>query len=165
MKNFYFKSLAVLMALTLLNAQTFAVGMPFTNKNTSDECSTVITFDENEVYNEFSAVEELASLIASSQLTVDEISSIDASLLNNVSTTTSYLAMADEESSGPPLGIPSFIWGCVPAACLSPLFGIGGILLVYFMSDKNKSETKKAVWGCVVGSIISGVLILNYYNY
>jgi len=46
-------------------------------------------------------------------------------------------------SGEPPLGIPSFVWGCV----LSWV----GILVVYFMTDEDKEETKKAAIGCIVG--------------
>lgn len=44
----------------------------------------------------------------------------------------------------PPLGIPSFLWGF----CL----GWVGILITYLVSD-DKEETKKALLGCVIGSV------------
>jgi len=43
------------------------------------------------------------------------------------------------------LGIPGFIWGC----CLSWV----GILIVYLVG-KDPAQTKQAIWGCVVGSVL-----------
>ncbi len=55
-----------------------------------------------------------------------------------------------DPDEGPPLGIPSFLWGC----CL----GVIGILLVYVLTDGDRDQTKKALWGCVVGSLSGCVL-------
>lgn len=50
-----------------------------------------------------------------------------------------------DASLGGPIGIPSFIWGC----CL----GVVGILIVYLV-EESRQETKKALIGCIVGSIL-----------
>jgi glucan phosphoethanolaminetransferase (alkaline phosphatase superfamily) len=145
MTKFIQKTIAVFLALLLLNAQMYAA--PFSTLGNSDDVNTVVNFDENEVYAEFSAIADLSDMIASSELTADEIATTDASILENVSTLATLPLTSDEESGGAPLGIPSFLWGC--------LFGILGIVLVYFISDENKDETKKAVWGCVASSAVS----------
>ncbi|NJK95017.1 MAG: hypothetical protein HC830_14850 [Bacteroidetes bacterium] len=44
----------------------------------------------------------------------------------------------------PPLGIPSFLWGCI--------LGWVGLLIVYLITE-DKEETKKALWGCVAASV------------
>ncbi|MBL6963590.1 MAG: hypothetical protein ISR55_07195 [Bacteroidetes bacterium] len=49
--------------------------------------------------------------------------------------------------TGPPLGIPSFIWGL----CLS----IPGIVLVYSLTA-NTDELKKAMLGCIIGTGLYG---------
>jgi hypothetical protein len=41
-----------------------------------------------------------------------------------------------------PLNIPAFWWGCV--------LGVIGILVVYLVTDKDKDQTKKAMFGCLV---------------
>lgn len=46
------------------------------------------------------------------------------------------------------LGIPSFVWGI----CLGPL----GLAIVYFV-EQDKSETKKAFWGCLINAVIGGI--------
>ncbi len=41
----------------------------------------------------------------------------------------------------PPLGIPSFFWGCI--------FGVAGMIVVLIMTDKDKNEIKQALYGCI----------------
>lgn len=47
----------------------------------------------------------------------------------------------------PPLGIPSIIWGL----CL----GIIGLAVVYFVTE-DRDETKKALIGCIIASLLWG---------
>ncbi len=54
----------------------------------------------------------------------------------------------------PPLGIPSFWWGC----CI----GVWGIAVVYFVTE-DKEETKQAFKGCVVGTLVGLVLYVGVY--
>ena len=42
------------------------------------------------------------------------------------------------------LGIPGFLWGCV--------FSLVGVLVVYLVGQ-DKSETKSAIAGCVIGTV------------
>ena len=45
----------------------------------------------------------------------------------------------------PALGIPGFWWGCV----LGPV----GILVVYLVTENDKEEVKKALYGCIVSGV------------
>lgn len=54
----------------------------------------------------------------------------------------------------PPLGIPSFWWGC----CI----GVWGIAVVYFVTE-DREETKEAFKGCVVGTLVGLVLYVGLY--
>jgi hypothetical protein len=54
----------------------------------------------------------------------------------------------------PPLGVPSFLWGCV--------FSVAGVAVVYFVAD-DKEETKKAFKGCVVNGVTYLVIYVIYY--
>lgn len=57
----------------------------------------------------------------------------------------------------PPLGIPSFLWGCV--------FGIAGIMVVLIMTDKDKNEISQAFYGCITTYALVGVFYLVvFYN-
>ena len=46
-----------------------------------------------------------------------------------------------------PLGVPSFLWGFC--------FNIGGVAVVYFVTE-DKEQTEKALIGCVVSSLLYG---------
>ena len=46
--------------------------------------------------------------------------------------------------------IASFLWGCA--------FGWVGLLIVYLVTDNDKEQTKKALWGCLA----NGVAIVVY---
>ena len=50
------------------------------------------------------------------------------------------------DTKNPVLGIPSFLWGCG--------LGVVGILVVYIVSDEDKVETKKALWGCLAWTAV-----------
>jgi len=54
----------------------------------------------------------------------------------------------------PPLGIPSFLWGCVG--------GWVGLVVVYVATDNDKPEVKKALWGCVASSATIAVVYVLY---
>jgi len=45
-----------------------------------------------------------------------------------------------------PLGIPAIIWGVV----LGPV----GVVLVYYLTDEDKEEAKKALYGCLAGGVL-----------
>ena len=40
-----------------------------------------------------------------------------------------------------PLGIPAFFWGCV--------FGVVGVAIVYFVTNGDKDQVRKAIYGCI----------------
>ncbi len=54
----------------------------------------------------------------------------------------------------PPLGIPSFLWGCVG--------GWVGLVVVYVATDNDQAEVKKALWGCVASTATVGVVYVIY---
>ena len=54
----------------------------------------------------------------------------------------------------PPLGVPSFLWGCA--------FGWVGLLVVYIATDQDKVESKKALWGCAASTVTWVVVYVIY---
>ena len=56
----------------------------------------------------------------------------------------------------PPLGIPSFLWGCA--------FGVVGVAIVYFVTDEDNDETKKAFYGCIASTVVFGVLYAVWWS-
>ncbi len=69
-----------------------------------------------------------------------DLQSVDSELIMGIENSTAPLGMGEDNE--PPLGIPSFLWGCI--------LGIIGILLVYIITDGDKDETKKALWGMLI---------------
>lgn len=138
---------AVFMACALLTSQTFAVTLPFNGIDFSDDASEIINFNDDEVYAEFSEIDALTAMITEKDVTFEEIA-MTGTDLSSVSAS-SALPVSSEGDTAPPLGIPAFLWGCV--------FGILGLALVYFMTGQDGEQTKKALWGCIVGTLVWGV--------
>jgi cytochrome c biogenesis protein CcdA len=61
------------------------------------------------------------------------------------------------QENEPPLGIPSFLWGCI--------LGIVGVLIVYIITDGDKAETKKSLWGFLVAVGVYVVLYVGVYSW
>jgi hypothetical protein len=104
----------------------------------------LFSYDKQKVETEFAAIEELEAFVFENQsmsltslLSTNNVLVADLNLISDVN----GVGYAFE----PPLGIPSFLWGCV--------FGVAGIAIVYFVADDSE-ETKKAFKGCVVGSLV-----------
>jgi hypothetical protein len=148
MKKFLKKSLSLITALLLLNAQTFSMAVPFNGLDLSDDASEIIDFNEAEVTEVFSEIENLVLLVAQNDVSYDELVSEGATDLSMLSSASALPLSPSADGGGPPMGIPSFLWGCV--------FGIFGLLLVYIVSQ-NPEQTNKALWGCVIATLVWGV--------
>jgi hypothetical protein len=145
MKQLFLKSLSVFFAVMLFGIQTFAFTLKASSPITKSEIQSVSEFDDSEIYGAFAGITDLDQYLAMNNgKTYSEVSQDNSALLTGVSSTTSLpLSAASGELA---LGIPSFLWGCA--------FGWVGLLIVYLVTDKDKEQTRKALWGCVVGTVI-----------
>lgn len=151
MKNFLFKSLSVFMAITLIVAQNSSI-LASTKSAPVTFDESVFSYDEEALLAELSELDELDAFVEANEgITFDKLSSEESPLVANMESTASPMGMAGQDDV-PPLGIPSFLWGCV--------FGVIGLVIVYIMTDNNKAETKKAMWGCVASTAVSVVLYM-----
>ncbi len=105
--------------------------------------SQVMTFNEKAVNEEFEKLNKLEEYVAAHEgATIEDVKDTeltqDLKLDTNV---TNSVAAGDL-----PLNIPAFWWGCV----LSWV----GVLIVYLVTDKDKDQTKKALYGCLIGAAI-----------
>ncbi len=144
MKQIILKLFSVFLAVLMFSIQTFAFTSKTSTSITKSEIQSVTEFDESEIYDAFTEVSDLDQYLAqNNDKTYTEISQENATLLNGISSTTTlpFSASSDELV----LGIPSFLWGCV--------FGWVGLLVVYLVLE-NKAQTKKALTGCVVSTIV-----------
>ena len=151
MKKTLFKSISMIMAFTFLFVQT----QVYAHAPLMDEIDYVPSVDQS-IFNLDEANLEIAMadlnqldsyLLQHPEATYQDVVKDNASLVANVSA----IAAPAGENNGP-LGIPSFLWGCV--------FGVIGVLLVYLMTDNNMDETKKALWGCFTGTAV--FVLLNF---
>lgn len=123
--------------LLVLCVSVFAFGSVLAND------SDLFSYDKAKVEQAVSDMGQVEQMINQNpNVSVDDLvaeGKLDASF--DASASSPFSTMGE-----PPLGIPSFLWGCI--------FGLVGLAIVYFVSEDSE-ETKKALWGCVVGSLVS----------
>jgi hypothetical protein len=103
------------------------------------------TLNEAELSQSFEGLNSLERFINENpDLSIDEIKAQNQELVENVSFESS--AIVNPAGDMPIVG--SFWWGCV--------LGIVGLVLVYFVTDNDKEQTKKALVGCVIGTLVFG---------
>ncbi len=101
--------------------------------------------DYNAVQAEFSQLNQLADMVKSnSDMTYSALKLEHGNLIESMNLVSDSSLPSDTKN--PVLGIPSFLWGCG--------LGVVGILVVYIVSDEDKVETKKALWGCLAWTAV-----------
>jgi hypothetical protein len=104
----------------------------------------LFTYDKEKVNTEMAQLNMLEDvLIQDANLTYTDLLEVDNSLVANLDYSSN--AMMAGMSAGPV--IPSFWWGC--------LFGPIGVLVVYLV-EEDRDETRSAIWGCVISAVLSG---------
>jgi hypothetical protein len=141
MKRILFKSLSILMAMVMLLTQTQALAATTSKIGLPSIDESLLVLNEDALESAMQELNELESFIASNEgITYNDLLTTGSDLIINVDDASAPLGM--DQEGDPPLGIPSFLWGCI--------LGIVGILLVYILTDGDKDETKKALWGMLV---------------
>jgi hypothetical protein len=108
------------------------------------------SFDEAEFFSSFSVLDEIDEVIEQNpQLSYSELQNTEGLSIEAIE------AFDFNNKFEPPLGIPSFAWGCV--------LGWVGILITYLVTDGDNEETKKALYGCLVAGGSYIVLVIAYY--
>jgi len=149
MSKILMKSISVFMAMVLLFSQTLSLSARPSNIPLPSLDESVLVLDESALNEAMLELNELDEFLNDNVgVTFADLESAESALIVNVENSTAPLGM-DQENE-PPLGIPSFLWGC--------LLGVVGILIVYILTDGDKIETKKALWGMLVWVGISVVL-------
>lgn len=141
------------MAAILLFSQTLSLSARPSTPLLASIDESLLVLDESafdEAMQELNALDEY--LETNEGITFADLESTESELIINMDKSTAPLGMSSENE--PPLGIPSFLWGCV--------FGILGVLLVYIMTDGDKEEVKKSLWGFLVAI---GVYVIVYVGF
>ena len=135
------KSISVFMALVLLTSQTLSLSAKTSKVFLASLDESVLVLDVSALDEAMSELNELDEYLNDNAgTTFTDLQSAESELIVGVENSTAPLGMAEENE--PPLGIPSFLWGCI--------LGIIGILIVYIITDGDKDETKKALWGMLI---------------
>lgn len=105
--------------------------------------SQVMTFNEQAVNAEFEKLNKLEEYVAANEgVTIEDVQNTELTQDLKLDTNVTNAVAAGEL----PLGIPAFWWGCV--------LGLLGVLAVYLITDKDKEQTKKALYGCLAWTVL-----------
>ena len=102
-------------------------------------------YDATRVEKALVSVNVLDDYVSCNKISVNDLH-LDNPVLTNFS-----VPSALPSSRHPVLGIPSFCWGL--------FLGWVGILIVYLVSE-DKDETRKALYGCIVGSVLGAACFI-----
>lgn len=92
------------------------------------------------IEEDFAQLNEIEAYVNTNGVTLEQLKSENSALLDGIEISNESTAalLADEL----PLGVPAFWWGCV--------LTVLGVVLVYVLTDQDKDQTKKALYGCLV---------------
>lgn len=117
----------------------------------SADHSSLFHYDAGQLTLQLGNLEQLERIIeADGNVSFDEIKNTEGGRNLRIDH-----SLKDEGSDGP-LGLPSFLWGCV--------LGVVGILIVYFVTEDSK-ETTKALVGCLVSCVVGCVAYFGFYAF
>jgi len=117
--------------------------------------SKLIKVNENQIQTVFADLNELENYVnAHEGVTLNQLKALGNALVANVEASPMGVMGACSMNGEPPMGIPSFVWGCC--------FGVVGIAVVYFVTDNDKEEVKKSFYGCVVGYLSITIFYVVY---
>ncbi|RPI44811.1 MAG: hypothetical protein EHM46_02425 [Bacteroidetes bacterium] len=150
MKRTLLKSFSIFLAMVMLVTQTQTLAARNLGFSLPSIDESMLVLDEVALESAMAELNELESFLSTNEgVTYDDLLTSGSDLILNVDDASAPLGLDQDEE--PPLGIPSFLWGCV--------FGLVGILIVYIVTDGDKDETKKALWGMLVWV---GVFVIFY---
>jgi hypothetical protein len=99
--------------------------------------------------HEFEKLNKLENYLQKNQnLSLSELKAEHPALLDGISLADNTTSFQAATAGDLPL-VTGFWWGC----CL----GVIGLAVVYFITDNDKEQVKKALWGCVISTLIAGV--------
>ncbi len=121
----------------------------------------LFTYDEEKITQEFKELSDLEAIIlANPNASITDIYAM-CPHFKNLSNTELITPYSQTEIAAPG-NFPSFWFTFTFSAIGFYFFPYGAIAapvsvaIVYFSTKRNKTETKKALWGCLTGAIIGG---------
>ena len=109
--------------------------------------STTLTDTETEIYEAFSEINELVSLVETDNTaTYNQLLTTNSKLVENVSSSAAMAMNAVTDTQTP--FISAFLWGCI--------FNVPGMLIVGITTGFDSYHMKKSAWGCLISSLLWG---------
>lgn len=106
-------------------------------------------FENNVSKTEFNQITQLEAYVeANPQTTLSEIKVNNPELINGVELLDDTAASSLSAVKDMPL-VSGFWWGC----CL----GVIGLAIVYLVTDHDKDQVRKALFGCLIATVLWGV--------
>jgi hypothetical protein len=106
-------------------------------------------FEKTISAKEFEKIEKIEAYVSSNpETTLQDLKASNSELLNNVELLDETSATSINAVKDMPL-VGGFWWGC----CL----GVIGLAIVYFVTDHDKDQVRKALIGCLIATLLWGV--------
>ncbi len=106
-------------------------------------------FENNISKTEFDQINQIEAYVeANPQTTLSDIKANNPALINGVELLEDTSASSLNAVKDMPL-VSGFWWGC----CL----GVIGLAIVYFVTDHDKDQVRKALFGCLIATVLWGV--------
>ncbi len=122
---------------TIVADNSVAVSNSLTDENVATQPEMIL--NDQSINAEFEKLNKLEQYVnAKEGTTLEDVKDTELTKDLNLDTNVTNTIASGEL----PLNIPAFWWGCV--------LGVIGILVVYLVTDKDKDQTKKAMFGCLV---------------
>lgn len=129
---------------TLVAENTVETSTSLTEENVATQPAMVM--NEQSINAEFEKLNKLEQYVTSHEgTTLEDVKDTELTKDLNLDTNVINSVAAGDL----PLNIPAFWWGCV--------LGVLGIILVYVLTDKDKEQTKKALYGCLIWTVLWAV--------
>jgi len=148
MKTNLIRVLSLLLMVMFIHIHSFAVSS--SNSLLTDPSD----FDEDEIYNAFSEIDELIRYVSDNDLaSYSDVQAYDSSLLSLVDNDPDIaLSNHDKFSFNKQT---AYLAGCI--------FGAVGIVLVAIVNNGDQERLKSAIWGCVTSGCVSLSSVIAVY--
>lgn len=154
MKKLLLKTFSVIMAIVLLSSQSMVLSAKAIDVYIPSIDESALTLNESAVDQAFAELNNLDNYLnQNAGTTYSDLKSSNSDLLLNVSDNAAPMGMS--EKGDLPLGIPSFWWGCI--------LGWVGLLIVYLVTDNDRTEVKSAFKGCLISAGVSVVIYILWW--
>jgi len=151
MRQFIFKC-TVFIGLFLITVNLVSAA----NSSLSIEEGDFVAFDESEIYDSFSEIDELTKYVeVNENITYSDLESTDFSLAQ-LSSNSAIALFPDEEDN-------RFSFNNQTAYFMGCAFGMLGILAVAIVNNGNSSVVNSSIWGCVTSGCVSAGGVIAFY--